>query len=64
MLVNPNIATIQTSDYLADQVYFLPVTAALRGEGHSRRKGPTASCSGSADKPPSIVAWSWSGPVC
>lgn len=27
VLVNPNIATIQTSDYLANQVYFLPVTA-------------------------------------
>jgi carbamoyl-phosphate synthase large subunit len=26
ILVNPNIATIQTSDYLADRVYFLPVT--------------------------------------
>jgi carbamoyl-phosphate synthase large subunit len=26
VLVNPNIATIQTSDTLADQVYFLPVT--------------------------------------
>jgi len=26
ILVNPNIATIQTSDYLADHVYFLPVT--------------------------------------
>ena len=26
VLVNPNIATIQTSDYLADQLYFLPVT--------------------------------------
>ena len=26
VLVNPNIATIQTSDFLADQVYFLPVT--------------------------------------
>ncbi len=26
VLVNPNIATIQTSDYLADHVYFLPVT--------------------------------------
>ena len=25
ILVNPNIATVQTSDYLADQVYFLPV---------------------------------------
>ncbi len=26
VLVNPNIATIQTSDHLADKVYFLPVT--------------------------------------
>jgi carbamoyl-phosphate synthase large subunit len=26
ILINPNIATIQTSDYLADEVYFLPVT--------------------------------------
>jgi carbamoyl-phosphate synthase large subunit len=29
VLVNPNIATIQTSDYLADKVYFLPVTASF-----------------------------------
>src|SRR5579883_810102 len=27
VLVNPNIATIQTSKLLADRVYFLPVTA-------------------------------------
>ncbi len=27
ILVNPNVATIQTSDSLADEVYFLPVTA-------------------------------------
>lgn len=26
VLINPNIATFQTSKYLADQVYFLPVT--------------------------------------
>ena len=26
VVINPNIATIQTSDYLADRVYFLPVT--------------------------------------
>ncbi len=29
ILVNPNIATIQTSEYLADTVYFLPLTAAF-----------------------------------
>jgi len=27
VLINPNIATIQTSEHLADEVYFLPVTA-------------------------------------
>lgn len=27
ILINPNIATIQTSDHLADKVYFLPITA-------------------------------------
>ena len=27
-MVNPNIATIQTSDHLADEVYFVPVTPA------------------------------------
>ena len=26
VLINPNIATVQTSDDLADEVYFLPVT--------------------------------------
>jgi len=26
VLINPNIATIQTSDFLADKVYFLPIT--------------------------------------
>ena len=26
VLVNPNIATIQTSEHLADEVYFVPVT--------------------------------------
>jgi carbamoyl-phosphate synthase large subunit len=29
VLVNPNIATIQTSEYLADEIYFLPVTPAF-----------------------------------
>ena len=26
VLINPNIATIQTSEGIADQVYFLPIT--------------------------------------
>ena len=29
ILVNPNIATIQTSEALADKIYFLPVTPYL-----------------------------------
>src|SRR5262245_4948592 len=29
ILVNPNIATIQTSDHLADEIYFLPVNASF-----------------------------------
>ncbi|MFH1437697.1 MAG: carbamoyl-phosphate synthase (glutamine-hydrolyzing) large subunit [Pseudomonadota bacterium] len=27
IVINPNIATIQTSDYLADKIYFLPIDA-------------------------------------
>ena len=27
ILINPNIATIQTSEEIADKIYFLPVTA-------------------------------------
>ena len=26
VLINPNIATVQTSDQVADKIYFLPVT--------------------------------------
>ena len=26
VLINPNIATVQTSDEVADRIYFLPVT--------------------------------------
>ncbi len=29
VLINPNIATIQTSEHLADEVYFLPITPAF-----------------------------------
>ncbi len=47
VLVNPNIATIQTSEGIADQVYFLPVTSLLK---LSRRSVPTAFCWHSADR--------------
>ena len=50
VLVNPNIATIQTSEHLADQIYFLPVTPYFV-ERVSSAIGPMRSCSGSADRP-------------
>ncbi len=48
ILVNPNIATIQTSDYLADQVYFLPINAHFVGEiiRNERPDGILLSCGG------------------
>jgi len=39
ILVNPNIATIQTSDHLADKVYLLPVTSEFI-EGVIRKEDP------------------------
>ena len=38
VLVNPNIATIQTSEALADRVYFLPVTPEFVGRVIEREK--------------------------
>ena len=32
ILINPNIATIQTSEHLADHIYFLPITPKFVGE--------------------------------
>lgn len=40
MLINPNIATVQTSKGLADKVYFLPITA----EYVTQVGGCSASC--------------------
>ncbi|MGA2363194.1 MAG: carbamoyl-phosphate synthase (glutamine-hydrolyzing) large subunit [Candidatus Aminicenantales bacterium] len=38
VLVNPNIATIQTSEHLADRVYFLPVTPYFTEQVIAREK--------------------------
>src|SRR5512136_3430566 len=38
VLINPNIATIQTSEGLADRVYFLPVTPAFVEKVIAREK--------------------------
>ncbi len=49
VLVNPNIATIQTSEGIADQVYFLPVTPYFVEE-IIKKNVPTAFCWHSADR--------------
>jgi len=48
-LVNPNIATIQTSNYLADTVYFLPINDFFVEKIIAKEK-PTEFFSPSADK--------------
>ena len=37
VLVNPNIATIQTSEGIADKVYFLPVNYLFRRRNYQKR---------------------------
>ena len=39
VLLNPNIATIQTSEGVADKVYFLPITKNNRTESYWRLAG-------------------------
>ena len=48
VLINPNIATVQTSEGVADQIYFLPVTPYFVEKRNIR----TASCWPSADRRP------------
>ena len=38
VLVNPNIATIQTSEGIADKVYFLPVISLFRRRNHQKEQ--------------------------
>ncbi len=40
VLINPNIATVQTSEGVADQIYFLPVTPYFDRKGTSGRRAP------------------------
>lgn len=49
VLVNPNIATIQTSEGIADKVYFLPVTPYFVEE-IIKKNSRTAFCWLSADR--------------
>lgn len=51
VLINPNIATVQTSEGVADRIYFLPVTPSSLKRS-SKRNVHKASCSPSADRRP------------
>ena len=61
VLVNPNIATIQTSEGIADKVYFQPVNTHFVTE---IRKDLTAYCSHLADRLPLTAVQSCTRPVC
>ena len=60
VLVNPNIATIQTSEGLADKVYLVAVTPENVERILEQRKVRRASCSASAVRPRSIAVSRWS----
>ena len=61
VLVNPNIATIQTSEHLADKIYFLPVTADFVERVIEKEK-PDGSAL--ADKQHLTAGWSLQNEVC
>lgn len=63
VLMNPNIATIQTSEGIADKVYFLPLTKYFVEEV-IKKSVPTVCCSLSADRLPSIAALNCISTVC
>ena len=50
VLVNPNIATIQTSEGIADKVYFLACHSLISLKKLSRKNNRTVFCWLSADK--------------
>jgi len=53
VLINPNIATIQTSEGIADKIYFLPVTPFLLKRSF-RKNALTAFSCHSEDKQPQL----------
>lgn len=63
VLINPNIATVQTSEGVADKVYFLPVTPFFV-EKIIEKENPRAYSSLSEDRPPSTAEWSSTRPEC
>ena len=63
VLINPNVATIQTSEGIADKVYFLP-SSLISLSVSSRRSVLMVSCSASEVRPRSTVAWSFIRAEC
>ena len=62
VLINPNIATVQTSEGVADQIYFPSSLISLSVS--SRRSVLMVSCSASEVRPRSTVAWSFIRAEC
>ena len=58
ILINPNIATVQTSSGIADKVYFQPVQADFV------ERIIATYCCHSAVRRPSTVVWSYTSGVC
>lgn len=63
VLVNPNIATIQTSMRMADKVYLEPCTPDVV-ESIIRRRSPMGFFWASEARPQSTSVFSWLGRVC
>ena len=62
VLINPNIATVQTSEGFADKIYFLPVTPYFV-EKVIKKEKPNASFSLSEVRQPSTAVWSFIAPA-
>lgn len=63
VLINPNIATVQTSEGVADQIYFLPVQP-ISWSASYRKNAPTAFSSPSEGRQRSTAEWSFTRAEC
>lgn len=63
VLINPNIATVQTSEGVADQIYFLPVTPYFV-EKVIEKSARKVSCLPSEARLPSTAEWSSTRAEC
>lgn len=57
MLINPNIATVQTSKGLADKVYFLPITPEYVTQVQSLHTPTEENEQNTHEKAPGMEGW-------